>query len=237
MKITLEDVYAKLEELTELIDPQASFHIHESKETDKINTALAKAQCEYPLILLNRKDTYMNNAYTDLDNIMREMRPILGKHGISITQRTLAPNSGKTFLQTRIWHNSGQWIQTIERFLPTQNNIDIYVSELNELKKSQVMALLNITIANDQFDDNGYEALKEAYKNIGVHGEGHKNTSMETITRDDLKKIEHELQYVPHYKEKILRHFKIRNLADIPLDGFQKTITGIRTERKAHKDI
>ena len=235
MDITLELIYNKLLELTE-----KRVSAHESEQTNEINAALAKAQIEYPLICLNRKDSYLNNSYTDLDNIMRFIRPILGKNEISVTQRTLTPEDGRTFIQTRIWHSSGQWIQSVERFKPSENDIDSYNSEMNEIKKSQIMALLNITISNDIYDDNGYSVMKNRFDGYSspideasMYKPG--KESYESINKDDVKKIKLELSFIPGLEGRLLKDLHVRSLADIPKSQFDNVLEVVRKNKEAYR--
>ena len=235
-EITLEHIYQKLEELVELqnIKPEK----HESESTNELNTALAKAQSQYPPIYLNRNDKYLNSAYTDLDNILRLIRPILGENGISFTQRTLVPDSGKTFLQTQIWHSSSQWMDTVERFKPAMNNLDAYHSEMSELRKSQITGLLGITICNDMFDDNGYDA-SETQRKIDAEPTNEdftykpKRESFETISKDQATQIERELAFIPGFKARLLIKLHLRSLADIPKTQYEAVLETVRNNKEA----
>ena len=227
MEITLEIVYKKIEEVISKLEnvELASVIKHESELTNEINAALAKSQMEYPPIYLNRKDKSLNNAYTDLDNIMYYIRPILGKNEISLTQRTLTPPDGRTFIQTRIWHSSGQWLESVDRYKPSDNDLDSYISEMNEIKKCQIMALLNITVNNDEFDDNGYQAMRGEHTKLQQAGNKEfeydpRRESPETITKEQVKSIQQELNQVPDTEGRFLKALKIRHLADLPATRF-----------------
>lgn len=209
---------------------------HESDQTAELNVALAKAQCEYPIISLNRKDSFLNNAYTDLDNIMVKIRPILGSNGISVTQRTKL-NDDKTFIETRIWHSSGQWIESMERFRPSVDNIDVYNSEINEIRKAQIMSLLNITIKNDEFDDNGYESLKyEHDRKISTKAPEEKKASFVPLAKSDVDQIEKELEFLDQkYRAKLLKDLHVRAVADINKNQLDAVLKSIRKNKESLK--
>ena len=221
-----------------IVRNSSNTNMHESNETNEINTALAKSQVEYPQIYLNRRDKGLNNIYTDLDNIMTLIRPILGANGISLTQRTLQSDS-KSFLQTRIWHSSGQWIETVERFKPEANNITSYNSELNEVRKSQIVSLLNITINNDVLDDNGFNASSEEYSNFKnpVNKEFNydpRKESFKTITSDQFKDIKIELAFIPGLEERLLKKLSLSSFADLSDSMFDTTKALIIANKNAY---
>ena len=227
-----------IESLTKLLSKyeSASLIKHESEQTSELNVALAKAQCEYPVITLNRKDRFLNNSYTDLDNIMVNIRPILGSNGISVTQRTKTFGDERTFVETRIWHSSGQWIESLERFRPSANNIDVYNSEINEIRKAQIMSLLNITIKNDVFDDNGCEALKHDYsRTINTTEEVYSPPPGFTpLTKEDVDSIEKELAFLDtSHRERLLKNLHVRTVADINKDQLQEVLESIRRNKES----
>ena len=212
---------------------------HESEQTNEINTALAKAQSEYPSIYINRTDKYLGNVYSDLDNIMKKIRPILGSNGISITQITLLPKSGATLLQSKIRHSSGQWIESLERIKPEGNDIDAYRSTMNDMRKNQIMALLNITINNDEFDDNAYEALKPEYEKFKdpvneQYTYNPKKESYETISKNHLKELQKELAFVPGLEARLLKGLQLRAMADLSESRYETILTNVRDNKEAY---
>lgn len=221
MEYTLELIYKKLEEVLKDIN----LHINnESAETKELTTALARAQADYPQITLNRVDKYIANPYTDLDHIMSKIRPILGRNELSITQRTLLPDTGTTLLQTRLWHSSGQWIETKDRINPDGKDIEAYTSTINEIRKSQIMALLNITISDDIEDDNGYASLKPEYEKGPVDRRfayKPENESFQTIDKEQLNQLKKELEFIPGTEERLLKSLKIRALVDLPKSKYE----------------
>lgn len=219
---TLEAKLDKIKSLLSSLEEKFVFNDrYESENTDQINEALAKSQSEYPKIILNRKEEQLNRAYTDLDNIMNKIRPILGKNGISVTQRTKLTDEGKVTLQTRIWHSSGQWIESREKVAITDNDFDLYNSMLNEIKKIQIMCILNITIANDEFDDNAYFAMKDYYNNPDFNNYDPKKQSFNTITSKQTDTLLTLCSYVPGMENKILKTYKIKSISDLPKNQYE----------------
>lgn len=235
--VTLEMLFNKIEELTLLLNKEQPVK-YQSNETKEINAALAKAQSEFPRICLNRTSKYLDNPYSDLDNIISPLRKPLGNNELSITQRTIITEKGSLHLETRLWHSSGQWIESIEKVKPNDNDILSYRSELNELKKSQLMSLLNITIADDELDDDGYEALER--KNSTRNGRKSligKSTSesFETISDKDLLEVKREVASIPKDVEnRLLRDLGIRTFADLPSSKVPALLVTIKNNRNAY---
>lgn len=89
--------------------------------TDKFDVALAKAQVELENPAKTKtakvkgvskktgKDFEMSYTYADIGDVLASARPILAKHGISITQVPM-PRGNMMMLVTRLSH-AGQWIE------------------------------------------------------------------------------------------------------------------------------
>jgi len=230
-------IFNKIEELNLLLNkPQPEKY--QSDETKEINAALSKAQAEFPTINLNRTSRYLDNPYSDLDNIISPLRKPLGNNELSITQRTIITDKGSLDLETRLWHSSGQWIKSIEKVKPNDNDIISYRSELNELKKSQLMSLLNITIADDELDDDGFEALER--KNSTRNGRKSligksRSESFETISERDLLEVQREVALIPKEIEtRLLRDLGIRTFADLPASKVTSLLQTIKNNKKAY---
>lgn len=92
-----------------------------SGQTDKFDAALAAAQVELENPAKTKtakvrgtskktgKEFEMSYTYADIGDVLASARPILAKHGISITQVPL-PKGSMMMLVTRLSH-SGQWIE------------------------------------------------------------------------------------------------------------------------------
>jgi len=226
-KETFQDLLEHFEKLESHIEKRLNRALkqkapepYESEKTDQICTALSKAQGEFPKIYTNRKNNFLFNQYTDLDEIIQAIRPALANNGLSITQQTKL-NDDRTVLITRLRHKSAQFIETRSRIIPSRNDIQTYASVLKAMKRHDIMGLLNITIVDDYDDDDGERDMehvrKERNKGTGLNIRYKaKEESFETITQDQ----ENELRYVigenADIAEQILETLKIQTLADMP---------------------
>lgn len=228
--MVLEDIYNKLEEVLKSFK---STQPYESPETKDLNEALSKSQSEYLQITCNREDAYFKSGYADLDEIMIKVRPILSKYGLSVTQRTLTPDDGSTILQTRLWHSTGQWIESRAKLIPSKNDIHTFASTLWYTRRMQLMSLLNITISEDIHDDNANEEMASARKILAkgtsaTLGYSTKTESSTTITKEQLAEIEYEIGDFLDIAEDLMDRLHLRSLADLPKSRYQNTITRIR---------
>ena len=231
--INVETVIKKLDEILTLINKPLKNDPYESDITNELNTALAKACGEFKPITSNRENPYFMSGYSDLNNIMLNIRPVLSKNGLSVTQRTKTIE-GSTVLLTRLWHASGQWIESRARVIPTKNDIDSYGSALNYMRRFQILSLLGITVSEDPFDD---DAELEMAKTRGITEKGTKlsakynpkKESSDTITKEQLEELRYELtNEYSDIEEDILDRLHLRDLSELPKSRFIPTINRVR---------
>jgi len=206
---------------------------YESDETKELNEALSKAHSEYPPITANNTNGYWGDKYGDFDCIMLIIRPILAKHGLTLTQRTILTDDGSFYLQTRLWHSTGQWIETRTRILPTKNDIHTFGSAQEYMKKAEAMNLLNITIQDNPADDDG-ELQQASAREIFAKGTAlnsnynKKLDSRDVITKEQLSELEYELQNYEDIAQDLLTSLRLQSLADMPQSRYMKSLERIR---------
>ena len=81
----------------------------QSESITKLLENFTKAQAEFPT-LPKDKNGY-NYRYTDLDTVISTVRPILAKYNIGFMQALTTLESGKWAISTRIFNNTGEWIE------------------------------------------------------------------------------------------------------------------------------
>lgn len=215
---------------------------YESKDTKDLNAAMAKAYLEYPVIGANRQNSYFKDDYADLNVIMTKIRPILAKHGLTLVQRTIINNDGVTMLHSRIWHTSGQWIETRARVIPTKNDPRTYASLLSYMKRYQAMAILNITVVDDVNDDDAELEMAHTREVLAKGTSKNKNykqkeESHQTISKEQLEELEYELAEYIDIAEMLMDAYRIQTLADLPKSKYRVAITKAREIVKARKGL
>lgn len=93
---------------------------HHSQDLNELFTALAKAQQEMHSAAKNSKG--FNYKYADLPTVIECSRPVLTKHGLSVTQLFSHEEDGALYLYTMLGHCSGQWIKSCIKVTVPQNS-------------------------------------------------------------------------------------------------------------------
>ena len=224
------------ERIDNLFEKKITDKIKDKYESDQINevaSSLSQAQGEYPAIQAKNVNGYWGDKYGDLDCIMLIIRPILAKHGLTLTQRTILTDDGSSYLQTRLWHATGQWIETRAKILPTKNDIHTFGSAQEYMKKSETMNLLNITIQDNPADDDG-ELQQASAREIFATGTAlnsnynKKTDSRDLITKEQLQELEYELQNFEDIAQEVLTSLRLQSLADMPQSRYMKSLERIR---------
>lgn len=214
---------------------------YESDETKDLAEALAKAQGEFTTLRFNRTSNWFAAEYVDLDNIMRMIRPILSKYGLTLYFYTEI--NEKTILHTKVKHASGQWIETRARLIPSKDDLKTQESALNHLKRQQAMALLNITLEGDLMDDDAVADMTNLRKEITDGKPVSKviakalDIDAKTITKEQLEELEYELEGFTEIGEQMMRAYRIQHLADLPANRYLTAITKIRELKQAHEKL
>jgi len=183
----------------------------------------------YKPIECNRENPHYADPYADLNMIMSVMRPILSDNDLSVTQRTILKQDGSTILQTRLWHSSGQWIETRARIIPSKNDLQTYGSNLQYNKRYQLTSLLGITITYDFLDDEGeMDMVTTKQKLPDGRSYSIKRQSFDPISKQQIKELEKELYGFEETAEQIKEHFRINTLANLPQSKYEAAINHIR---------
>ena len=206
---------------------------YRSDEVNELNASLSKAQGEYPPIVYNRVAKYFQKEYSDIDAIFSAILPVLSKYQLAIRQWTETLLDGPIILHTEVCHSSGQWTETRIRVIPPNNDPITFTSTINNLKRTQLMSLLGLSVKDDHLDD--LAEIQMADDRL-IYAKGTqtptlynpKDRSTDCISKDQLDILEKELTHCPDYVEEIFRGAQIETLADLPKNKFEYTLKKIR---------
>ena len=230
LKLVEELKYLQQQKEAWLSQPKKEDH-YRSEEVKDLVAALAKAQGSYPSIGADRENPYFKSNYADLDMILKSVRPMLSQNGLSFTQDTRFADDGQTVLHTRLYHATGQWIETRARILPVKNTPQEYGSCLSYMRRYSAMSLLGITVSRDPSDDDAEVAMVHA-RDIIAKGPSNKynpkDQSHETITKEQIEELEYELVEAPDLAEMVLDKLQIQSLADMPKSKYMVSLQRIR---------
>lgn len=231
-------LFAQIDRLSEVKKPVPE--PLQSDQIDQVVTALSKAQGEMQPISHNRKNQYMDNPFTDLELVLRSTLPILSAQGLSLVQLLVDLEDGTTWLVTRLYHISAQWIGSRKRILPAKNDLQTINSYTASVKRQCICSLLGIATRAD--DDDGerdttnYRVVTEkgTDPNIGYRPS---DESPSVITREQLQELEYELSEYPDIAEQILKAHYITSLANMPKSKFLTSINKIRTLKQLRNEM
>lgn len=229
-------ILGELENIKSKISGESFEEPYESDKTEELNAALALASLEFPTIKINRQNPYLASGYSDLHEIMIKIRPVLGKHGLHVTQR-IKLKDGVTILATRIWHSSGQWLESRVLVSPSKNTIEAYGSNLNSMKRFEIMDMLGLTVSSDPFDDDG-ESDMEIANELAEGGAklkalyNKKEESYAVVNNAQYLELMKELDNDEYLAEEMLDKLQLRSLRELPESRFAPTINRIREIKK-----
>jgi len=231
---SLDDLKKLNEFIEEQVNKRTEINCRPRYRSDQINElaeSLSVAQGEFPSIPYNRSTASWNDDFSDLDIVMKYVRPILSKNKLSISQWTELVDGGAIILHTELLHASGQWKESCIKVVPHRNDIKTLDSLMADYRRHQALFILGITLSGDPKDDAGEYAMAIPYEEI-AEGDTtklvRKKESYESITADQLDEIRYELNGYPDLTEELMDKYKLRDLSDMPKSKYNFAITQIR---------
>ena len=237
----IEGLYKEINSLSQQISEQQEVNgvkPSRSSELKDLFAALAKAQAEIKIAGLNAENPYFKSSYADLAEIVRVSRPALTKNGLSVMQQILPNDDGQNILHTILGHQSGQWIESRMRILPSKPSIQDLGSYITYLKRYSYSAIIGVVATNE--DDDGeaavYDERETKAKGVALNRKYNpKEQTYETITKEQLEEIEYELSNYPDITEMVLDGLKIQSLADIPKSKFLVAVNRVRDIKRVRE--
>lgn len=92
-----------------------------SENIAELAKALSAVQAEIRNPYNTANNPYFKSKYAPLPDILNLVRPILAKHGLSVTQEDVTDENGGVGVATTLLHNSGQYIEYAPFFLHPKN--------------------------------------------------------------------------------------------------------------------
>jgi len=204
---------------------------YRSESINELAEALALSQGEFPPIPYNRTNASWNDDYSDLDIVMKYIRPLLSKNKLALNQWTELTDDGGTILHTELLHASGQWKESRTKVVPVRNDIKTFDSAMADAKRQQALSLLGITLQGDPKDDGGELAMEEAYKEVALPLEKRlvrSEESYECITEEQVRELQIELDGHPDLAEQLLDKYSLRSIGDMPKSKYKYALQQVR---------
>ena len=128
--------------------------MNKSETIAELAKAMATAQGEIENASKNAKNPHFKSKYADLAEVLNTVRPVMSKHGISISQFP-AFEQGIASVETIVMHASGEWLSGISSAPVTKQDAQGVGSALTYLRRYSLAAIAGIA----QEDDDGNSAV------------------------------------------------------------------------------
>ena len=135
--------------------------MNKSETTKELALALSKAQAEMPPAELNAVNPFLKNKYADLGSIIKAAKPVLAKHGLSLSQLPTS-DGDKIGVTTILMHSSGEWISSILMLPMVKQDPQAAGSAITYARRYSLQSMAGIPSE----DDDGQQASKPAKKSI-----------------------------------------------------------------------
>lgn len=129
--------------------------MNKSESIASLAGALAKAQAEIENASKNAANPHFKSKYADLAEVLNTARPVLAKHGLSVSQWPGFAD-GVVTLETLLAHSSGEWISNVASAPIGKLDAQGVGSALTYLRRYSLAAVAGIA----QEDDDGNGAVK-----------------------------------------------------------------------------
>lgn len=217
----INDLYKKIDDLNKnrIIAPEAN----SSASTENLMIALAKAQGEYTIADLNKKNNYVKNPYADYMSIVNASRPALVKYGISVIQPIIDDVDGALWLYT-IMSLGSEWKQCKMRIIASKNDIQYLDSYITFIKRINYKTFMGVVVKDDDDDAESVVATSRDLFAKGTalnHDYDPREERLEVITKEQLDELNYELKDYPDLCEDLMLKMRIRSLADLPKEKYR----------------
>lgn len=139
-------------------------------------TAFCAFQSEVSNPINSKSNNHFNYSYAPLDAILKDVRPILAKHGLAVMQETVNHGSGMIGIKTTLLHESGETYTTPAFYLPPQQiSAQGFGSAITYGRRYSLSAILGIAGEEDvdgylteSNGNNEFQTLKDRGAELGT---------------------------------------------------------------------
>lgn len=154
-----------------------------SENVKDIYAAFVKFQAEVGQPTKNAVNPFFKSRYTTLDEIIRTVQPVLGKHGLAIIQQ-VSSDGVSVSVVTRMIHETGQWIEaepmTLKGDKATPQGLGSATSYARRYALSSILGIAS----EDDDDANSIEGQSVAKS----ENRGYKKTNY-TVTEKQINRL------------------------------------------------
>lgn len=184
--------------------------MNKSESIAALAKALSAAQSEFENPSKNATNPHFRSKYADLAELVNVVRPVLSRHGLSITQWPGFVD-GLCTVETVLMHQSGEWLSGVSSTPVTKQDPQGIGSATTYLRRYSMAAICGLA----QEDDDGNTASKPRRQ--------------QTITDEQIQQIRERLAATGGNESKFLRYLKLTSLSDMPAQNFESCIATINS--------
>lgn len=127
-----------------------------SEDIKEITKALVAFHSEVGRITKDGTNPHLRNRYATIDQIIEEIRPVLATHGLFVMQLPTNTEAGEIQMTTRIYHISGQWMESpVLTINPQKKDAQGIGSAITYARRYSLTSFLGL---NTGEDDDGHRA-------------------------------------------------------------------------------
>lgn len=153
--------------------------MNKSTSLMEIAKALTLAQAEMKPVAMNSVNPFLKNRFADLGAMIEASRPVLAKHGLSLSQFPTVGEHGDVGITTILMHASGEWLEnTVALPLETEkgkSQAQVAGSIITYLRRYSWAAVLGLYADEDldgaQAAQRQTDVKKAAAQSAGDNGE------------------------------------------------------------------
>lgn len=127
---------------------------------DKILPAILAVQSAAPTVSKGTDNPFFKSKYADLADIWSAIKESMAANNLIVTH-LMEPRDGKEYLTTRIYHTSGQYLESVCPIEPVKRDPQGYGSAVTYMRRYSLSALLGIVT---DMDDDGNDAAQAKSK-------------------------------------------------------------------------
>lgn len=133
-----------------------------SPDTKAISKAIVAAQPEIAAALKTSINPHFKSKYADLSAVWESCKDVLRSHKLAVIQTFSSENKeGSVLIETRLVHESGEWMQgELPMPIKDPNNPQAVGSAITYARRYSLSAILGIVTEED---DDGNNASQETY--------------------------------------------------------------------------
>lgn len=133
-----------------------------SGELKNLIPALLKAQQEIKPAVQDARNPHFQNRYATFQSVQQACKGPLLANGLCLVQTMSGDDSGNSYLNTTLFHTSGEWISGGLRLLVDQPSMQKLGSAITYAKRYSLAAMLGVV--DDEDDDGNKASAPEPYK-------------------------------------------------------------------------